>query len=457
MEQEIRYCTAPDGVRIAYATAGAGAPLVKTANWLGHLEFEWRSPVWRHWLEAFTDGHLLVRYDERGNGLSDRKFEDWSLEAYVRDLETVVDTVGVDRFALLGWSQGVAVSIAYAVRHPERVSHLVLYGGGTGPGRRVQSASDAERAEFAALMTLARAGWERLNAPYRQIFTNLMIPDATPEQSRWMDELARIAISGENFVRFLETFATIDVVDLLPRVNVPTLVLHARDDRAVPFEAARELAAAIPEARLVTIASRNHFLLEQDPGWRTFIDEVHRFLGAPSSSARLERPEALPTATVLFTDMEGSTPLTQRLGDAAAHEFVREHTTVVRRALSLHGGREIKQTGDGIMASFASASRALECAVEIQSASAMQPDQPRVRVGLNAGEPIAEDGDLFGSTVQLARRICDRAEPGEVLASDVVRQLAAGKGFLFADAGAPSLKGFDEPVRLYSVRWRGDG
>ena len=462
-EQEIRYCTASDGVRIAYATAGSGPPLVKAANWIGHLEFEWRSPVWRHWLEAFTADHLVVRYDERGNGLSDRNVQDCSFEAWVRDLETVVDTVGLDRFALFGWSQGAAVSVAYAVRHPERVSHIIALGGFAGGFARPGRMSAEQVEEYQALMTLTKVGWGRDDPTYRQIWTNLMLPDATPEQARWLTDLSRVSVSPENAVRYMEEFGRIDVIDLLAKVQAPTLVVHARDERGIPFEFGRELAAGIPGARMLVLDSRNHFLMENDPAWPVFLDEVRRFLGTRQAGER--QPErgtpaaAPPIATVLFTDMEGSTSLTQRLGDAAAQEVVRAHNAIVRDALSLHGGVEIKHTGDGIMASFPSASRALECAVEIQSAVAHQDaHQPaaalRLRIGVNAGEPLTEDGDLFGTAVQLARRICDRAEPGEILVANVVRELAAGKGFLFSDGGEFVPKGFDDLVRVFELRWQ---
>jgi len=229
MEQQIRFCTTSDGVRIAYATAGEGPPLVKAANWLSHLEFDWRSPVWRHWLEELSRDHLLVRYDERGCGLSDWTVDDFSFEAWVRDLETVVDTLKLDRFALLGISQGGPVAITYAVRHPEKVSHLVLYGTyARGWAKRRLSQEAMEEVE--ALLTLTKQGWARDNPAYRQIFTTSFIPGADPEQVRWFNDLQRISTSPENAVKFLTEFGNIDVVDLLPRVAVPALVLHARED-----------------------------------------------------------------------------------------------------------------------------------------------------------------------------------------------------------------------------------
>lgn len=279
VRQEIRFCTARDGVRIAYATAGQGPPLVKTANWLNHLEFDWESPIWRHLLEELASEHLLVRYDERGNGLSDWRVDDFSFDAFVRDLEAVVDSLGLKRFALFGISQGGAVAIAYAVRYPERVSHLVLQGAYAVGWARRATAEELERRR--ALVTLAGLGWGQDNPAYRQLFTMLYVPDATPAQAQWFNDLQRRTTSPENAVRLMETFADIDVRELLPRVSVPTLVFHCRDESVVPFEAGRRLAAEIPGARLVELPGRNHLLLEHEPAWGKFLAEVGAFLRTP--------------------------------------------------------------------------------------------------------------------------------------------------------------------------------
>jgi len=278
MEQEIRFCTAEDGVRIAYATVGEGPPLIKAANWLNHLEFDWESPIWRHVLRELASDRTLVRYDERGNGLSDWDAEDISFDAFVEDLEAVVDAVGVERFALLGISQGCAVSIAYAVRHPERVSHLVLHGGYALGWHHRGSAEDRERRR--ALATLMRQGWGEESPAFRQVFTSLYIPDATPEQMQWFNDLQRYSTSPDNAVRLWEALGAIDVRALLPRVTTPTLVLHSRNEAAVPFAAGRHLASSIPGARFVPLESRNHLLVEQEPAWPRFMGEIRTFLAS---------------------------------------------------------------------------------------------------------------------------------------------------------------------------------
>ena len=276
MEQQIRFCTAADGAQIAYATVGQGPPLIKTANWLNHLEYDWESPVWRHVLHGLAQGHQLIRYDERGNGLSDWDVEDISFEAFLSDLETVVDAAGIERFPLFGISQGCAVSIAYAVRHPERVSRLVLYGGFARGRSNRGSSKEGEQA--AAMRTLMRQGWGQENPAFRQIFTSLFIPDATPEQASWFNNLQRITASPENAVRIREAMDILDVSELLPQVMVPALVLHCREDAVQPFNEGRRMAAGIPGARFVALEGRNHLILEDEPAWPRFLQEVEKFL-----------------------------------------------------------------------------------------------------------------------------------------------------------------------------------
>jgi pimeloyl-ACP methyl ester carboxylesterase/DNA-binding winged helix-turn-helix (wHTH) protein len=276
LQQEVHFCTASDGVRIAYAEVGQGPPLVKTANWLNHLEYDWKSPIWSPLLQALATKHRLIRYDERGNGLSDWDVQDISFEAFVRDLESVIEATKLQRFPLLGISQGCAVSIAYAVQHPERVSHLILYGGYARGRRKRGNIGDIEQAE--ALVTLMRHGWGQENPAFRQIFTTRFVPGGTAEQIQWFNDLQRITTSPENAVRIVQATTNIDVTDLLPRVRVPTLVLHCRNDAAQPFEEGRRIAAGIPGARFVALEGHNHLVLESDPAWNRLLDEISSFL-----------------------------------------------------------------------------------------------------------------------------------------------------------------------------------
>jgi pimeloyl-ACP methyl ester carboxylesterase len=283
MEQQIHFCTTADAVRIAYATVGEGPPLVKAANWLSHLEFDWSSPIWRHLLAEFARDHTFIRYDERGNGLSDWNVADLSFEAWVEDLESVVEAAGVDRFPLLGISQGGAVAIAYAVRYPEKVSQLVLYGAYAQGWARRQSPEEIEQRQ--AQLTLVKLGWGKDNPAFRQIWTTLYAPDATPEQQQSFNDLQRVSTSPDNAVKLMNVMANIDVAELLPQVKVPTLVLHCRDEAGVPFEQGRLLAASIPGAQFVPLSGRNHLLLEGDSSWGKFVSEVRRFLGTELTSA----------------------------------------------------------------------------------------------------------------------------------------------------------------------------
>lgn len=276
LQQDIGFCTAEDGARIAYATVGSGAPLVKAANWLNHLEFDWGSPIWGRTFGAAAECRTFIRYDERGNGLSDWDVEDISFEAFVRDLETVVDALGLEKFPLLGISQGCAVSIEYAVRHPERVSGLVLVSG-YATGWRI-GASDEEKERREAVLTLTKHGWGTHNRAYRHIFSQTFMPDAKAEDLEWFDEFQRQCTSPENAVRFQNAFADIDVRESLAKVTVPTIVFHSHDDQRVSLQQGRELAIGIPNARFVPLESRNHILLDHEPAWETCRDAIAAFL-----------------------------------------------------------------------------------------------------------------------------------------------------------------------------------
>jgi pimeloyl-ACP methyl ester carboxylesterase len=273
----VRFCRTSDNVRIAYASAGDGPPLVWAAHWLSHLSFSWESPVWRHWTEEFAKDHCFIHYDERGNGLSDWATPDFSVDAFVRDLEAVADALGLDRFALIGSSKGGPTSIAYAARHPERVSHLVLYGTFAQGWRLQGDLARIERSE--AMIALIRQGWAQDNPAFRQIFTSLFLPDANLEEMGWFNDLQRASASAENAARLLRSLGEFNVLDLLPAVEAPTLVLHCRDDASVPFAQGQLIASRIPRARFVPLESRNHVLLPRDPAWRNFVGEVRRFLG----------------------------------------------------------------------------------------------------------------------------------------------------------------------------------
>jgi class 3 adenylate cyclase len=467
MEQQIRFCATSDSVRIAYATMGKGPPLVYVPGWLSPFKFMAHEPrVASMWQEVAANRGLVL-FDRRGTGMSGRDVRDFSRVALVRDLEAVVDHLKLRRVALIAWDVAGVVAIEYAHRHPEKASHLILYGS-FARGQDVGTRKTNE-----ALIRLIRGGWDIAS----EMLPALRVPGADPETARRWITSVRESCSGDSAAAQLEAAVAEDVSELLPEIEIPTLILHARHDRAFPFELGRELASLLPNARLVALDYDVHW----DPRDLTpVVEAINDFL-APRKPAKRKPPKAAAPSglvTIMFTDMEGSTTLTQRLGDARAQEVLRTHNTTVRDALKACGGSQIKHTGDGIMAAFPAASKALECAIAIQKAFdernrslsarpeplAGQPVEPRaaseepirVRIGLNAGEPVAEDEDLFGAAVQFAARVCAHAQPGQILAANVVRELAAGKGVMFSDRGDVTLRGFEDPVRLYEVRWQAD-
>ncbi len=445
MEPQIQYAKTSDGVSIAFWTLGEGPPLVMMppAPYF-HSLVGWRLPGVRHYFELLAADRKTVRLDHRGFGDSDRTATDFSLEARIRDLEGVLDSIHLRRFALHALYQSGPVAIAFAARHPERVSRFVLLD--TSARGDDFFRSEQER----ILWQLAAVDWH--------LYTEL-------ESFRFVGwspgkEGARYAAALREGATFETASATrhatggFDATELLAQVRSPTLVIHHAAGQRVSIDAARRLAAGISGARLAVLEGT---WLSDNPEEtaRAVLAFLHEDSAAAAPAKELQPASVV---TILFTDLAASTALTQRLGDARAQELVRAHNAIVREALAAHGGSEIKHTGDGIMASFPTASGALECAVAIQRAVAERNDANlQVHAGVNAGEPVAEESDLFGTSVQLARRICDHATAGQILASNVVRELAAGKGFLFADIGEVAPKGFEEPVRLYEVRWREEG
>jgi class 3 adenylate cyclase len=452
-QQRVHFARTSDGVTIAYSLMGHGHQnLVVVPSWVSHLEIELQIPQQREFLEGLIghDERTLLRYDLRGNGLSDRSVEDLSAEARARDLEAVVDSAGLEQVALFAWSMGGPPAIIYAANHPARVSHLVLYSSFARGFARNRGAVGK------ALADLTRAHW---GIGAKAVF-EFVFPDAPREVAELTTAYFNSATSGETAATILEeSLFRVDVREHLERLTMPVLVLHRREDDAVTFESGRELAAMLPHGHLIPLAGKEHTPYFGDT--RAILSAIDEFLESPDGHGHLVQaaPAGVPGAlqTILFTDMVESTGLTQKLGDDRAQEMVRVHNDIVRDALRTYGGSEIKHTGDGIMATFPLASRALDCAVAIQMSfaehSAGGDESLRVRIGLNAGEPVAEEEDLFGAAVQMAARVCSHAKPGQILVSNVVRELTMGKGFLFADQGDATLRGFEDPVRLYEVPW----
>jgi pimeloyl-ACP methyl ester carboxylesterase/DNA-binding CsgD family transcriptional regulator len=327
--QRIRYLRTPDGVQLAWAEAGAGPVLVKAANWMTHLEYEWESPVWRHWMRFFGGHFRFVRYDERGCGMTDWNVGDLSFERWVEDLEAVVEAAQPkEPFALLGISQGAATCLAYAVRHPERVSRLLLYGG-YARGALRRGDPDRERV-YRAIVELVRLGWGKDNPAFRQVFTSRFTPGASDEQMGWFNDLCVKTTSPEIAARLLEARATVECVELLGMVRTPTLVLHSRDDDVVPIAEGRILATRIPGAQFIELDSRNHILLEGEPAWERFTEAVLEFTGLEDPA----RGEDDAFASLSPREREVLALLAEGLGNAQIAERLSISEKTVRNHVS---------------------------------------------------------------------------------------------------------------------------
>lgn len=445
----MQYATTRDGVRIAFGTAGQGAWVVRAAGLpFTHCQLEWGQDS--GFFEHLAENWSVAQFDPRGTGLSDRNVDDFSMEARMADLEAVVDKLGLQSFILHGVGLSAPIAITYAVRHPERVTHLIL------DDTQARTADFMNVPQVRALDQLA-GEWESFLEHMVFTFYGLGRDQARPHI-----EYMRACVSHDVAREIFRAVRDEDVTDLLPEISVPTLIVQHTGVLSQNLNGAREMAARIPDARLV--------MLEGTAADDTLkiVRAIGDLVGTETTVTR-PQPESVTRAafsgvrTIFFTDIVGHTGMMARLGDGRGREVLREHERITRDVLKAHGGDEVKSMGDGFMASFSSVTGAVECAIALQRAFDERNKQSdisdgghavHIRIGLNAGEPIEEGGDLFGATVIMASRIAAQAGGGEILASDVVRGLCSGKGFLFADRGENVLRGFEDPVRLYEVRWR---
>ncbi len=447
MDHQLAYYTRPDGVTIAYTEAGTGPPLILVPGWTTHGGYMWREPS-TLLIGPLTDHLRLITYDKHGCGLSDRDRTDFSLESERYEVESLVEHLELERFFLMGMSEGGPVAISYATHHPDRVERLALYSTGA---NGAALAPEEFRQSFVAMV---RASW----GVGSKVLADMLIPGASKEAQAEFARGQRESATAEVAANMLESMYSWDLRPELSSVAAPTLIIHRRNSRAWPPRHGRDLAAGIRDARAVIIDGTAHF--PPEPGDAHTIDVVNEILGFLIEGAR-----AVPVRdrsgfrTILFTDVEGSTDLTERLGDQAAREVLREHESLCRTALTSHGGTEIKTMGDGFMVSFKSASAALDAAVEMQRAMddhfTGQSTPIRIRIGVHAGEPISEGDDLHGTSVIRAARIMGSANGGQILVSSMVRELVAGKDYSFIFRGERELKGIEDPIRLFELDWEG--
>ena len=449
MELRMQYATAADGVRIAFGTAGKGSPWIVRVPSLPfvHSQLEWSQGS--EFFDQLAENWSVVQFDPRGMGLSDRDVDDFSMEKRLLDLEAVVDRLGLERFVLHGIGWGGPLAVTYATRNPDRVSHLIL------------DDTQARTEDFFNIPQMRVL--DQLTTEWEAFLEYLafMIYGVGRDEGRAVVKFLKACVTQETVRKISQAAREDDVTALLPQVGMPALILQHTEVSKQYVESARQMAARIPNAQLVMLEGLPVADLPK------IVRAIGELLGTEmaASAPRAGEPQAMPSGvrTILFTDMVEHTAMMRRLGDSAGREVLREHEVVTREVLKAHGGDEIKTLGDGFMASFASVTGAVECAIALQrafeelhhGAEAHSGKEPiHIRIGLNAGEPIEEGGDLFGATVIMASRIAAHGEAGEIIASDVVRALCAGKGFLFADRGENVLRGFEDPVRVHEVRWR---
>jgi class 3 adenylate cyclase len=450
MEPQIQYARTAEGLSIAYWSVGVGLPLIilPVASF-SHVQMEWQIPDYRRWYELLAKDCTLIRYDQRGCGLSDRGATDFSLGAQMRDLEAVVDAIGLDRYAVWAPIMTAPLGIHFAATNPDRISHLLIWCG------FARYADWASSPVVQGLQAILDKDWEL----YTEAVSHAALGWTASEPARQYAAYMRESVSHEVAKATFAALEDIDVEADLSRVQCPTLVLHRRQVAFPPVDLARRLAARIPNAR---------FGLFEGASLASFIGDIEsetvrimEFLKGDEYSGKGQGSEAGTVRIILFTDVEGSTAITQRLGDAKARALMREHERITRDQLKAHEGSEVKTMGDGFMASFGSVTKAVECAIGLQRAveaasreSAWDGERLSVRIGLNVGEPIEEEADLFGTAVILAARIAAKAKGGEILVSEAVRQIVAGKGFEFADRGDFEAKGFEDLVHVYELIWR---
>ena len=447
VRHDLHYYERPDGVNIAFSTAGTGPPLIVVPGWTTHLRWFWEEPI-SLLFGPLTDHLTLITYDKHGCGMSDRDRTVFTMETERYDVEALADHLGLDRFNLMGISEGGTVAADYAAVHPDRVDKLVLYsctafGAGLAP--------EPFRKSF---VDIIRASW----GVGSKVMTDMLIPDADATQqaefARWQRESASADVAAST----MEMLYGWDIRPELPDITAPTLIIHRRDSRAFPPENGRALASGIPNARAVIIDGSVHLPPQpDDPNTVDVINEILGFVVGGATATETAAKRSASIHTIVFTDIEGSTDLTERYGDDEARRAIREHDEILRAAVTHHGGTIVKWTGDGLMATFSSVSGALDASIAMQNRLQTRTQEAHIpihiRIGIHAGEPIEEEADLHGTSIIRASRIMSQAHGDQVLVSNIVRGLVAGKAYEFTSQGLHSLKGIEEDMHMYELAW----
>ena len=451
MKPSVQFVRRKDGVTIAYSIVGSGPPLVVPPPWVTSLSFAIEDPFMSKYLDRLAQHLTVISYDKHGCGQSDRDRKEFTLESELLDLETVVDYSGFEEFSIFGTSMAGPISIAYAACHPKKVIRLILY------GTFANGENLSQKKLQAAIISLIEASWGMGSKALADIF----IPEANADELQSLAKLQRLSSSPDIAARLLEFCFSVDVTKFLSGIKIPTLILHRDKDKAILIHHGRQLAAEIPDAHFKILSGSHH------PPWYgdsdEVIDEVLDFLGIvttdePKSYVRdfsAEESETAEQATIVFTDMVSSTDLVNRLGDADARDLFLQHDNIIRNQIKKYSGTELQNLGDGFMLSFDSATAAIKCACAIQKEITQNLPRIPIRIGINTGEIVKREGRRpFGQAVVMASRIVSECEGGQILISDISKQLAAGSKFSFNEKGKFKPKGFDEHTRIHEVVWK---
>ena len=450
MKPSIQFAKRRDGITLAYSKFGTGQPLVIPPPWVTSLRFVLEDPFMNQFIEQLAQKVMVVFYDKHGCGQSDRDREDFTLESELLDLETVVNYLNLEEFNLLGSSMSGPLSIAFTARYPNRVNRLILY------GTYANGEKLAQKKVQLAIISLLEASWGLGSKTIADMF----IPDAKAEEIQSLARYQRLSSSSEIAIELLKLCYAVDVTEALSSIKMPTLILHREGDKAVSISHGRELSREIPNSNFKILSGNMHSIWNGESN--KIIEEILEFLGEKETTRQADQIEDLTAedseiveqATIVFTDIVSSTDLVTQAGDALARDLFLKHDKIVRTQLKKYGGKELQNLGDGFMLSFASASAAIKCACKIQLQISEALPAIQIRIGINTGEVVRREAKHpFGQAVVVASRIVSECQGGQLLVSDVTKQLTAGSGFSFIDKGPFQLKGFNEGIKLFEVVW----